>query len=386
MKWFDNFKIGTKLIAAFIILALIGGLVGTMKSLLFGAGAGVLLVIAFGFVISRVIGRPIRNLASAIDRLALGDMNVSIEAITGDELGMLSKSFKNVIENIKDASIAAEKVASGDMTVEVKVKSENDLLGKGLNSMLDTIRNLLLETENLTKAIQDGKLDARGNAARYKGAWNELVSGINGLIDAFAAPINVTAEYVERIGKGDIPPRITDEYKGDFNEIKSSLNNCIGNVNALVVDANMLAEAAVQGNLATRADASKHSGDYRKIVEGVNNTMSSIVAHLDSMPVPAFIADRDFGVRYMNAVGASLTGLSQQAVIGTKCYDHFKTPHCRTDKCALGQCMQRGHSVTAETDAHPLGKDLDISYTGVPVKDTEGAIIGALEVVTDLTA
>ncbi|MGO8944151.1 MAG: HAMP domain-containing protein, partial [Syntrophobacteraceae bacterium] len=290
MKWFDNFKIGTKLIAAFIILALIGGLVGTMKSLLFGAGAGVLLVIAFGFVISRVIGRPIRNLASAIDRLALGDMNVSIEAITGDELGMLSKSFKNVIENIKDASIAAEKVASGDMTVEVKVKSENDLLGKGLNSMLDTIRNLLLETENLTKAIQDGKLDARGNAARYKGAWNELVSGINGLIDAFAAPINVTAEYVERIGKGDIPPRITDEYKGDFNEIKSSLNNCIGNVNALVVDANMLAEAAVQGNLATRADASKHSGDYRKIVEGVNNTMSSIVAHLDSMPVPAFIA------------------------------------------------------------------------------------------------
>ncbi len=392
MKWFYNLKIGTKLMGAFIVVAMIGGLVGytgagaAIKFLLSVAGAGLLLTVVFGFFISRVISRPIQNLASAADNLALGDVNVSIEATSRDEVGMLSQSFKKVIENIKDASIAAEKVASGDMTVEVKVKSENDLLGKGLNSMLDTIRNLLSETENLTKAIQDGKLDARGNATMYKGAWNELVSGINGLIDAFAAPINVTAEYVERIGKGDIPPKITDEYKGDFNEIKNSLNNCIGNVNALVVDANMLAEAAVQGNLATRADASKHSGDYRKIVEGVNNTMSSIVAHLDSMPVPAFIADRDFSIRYMNAVGASLTGLSQQAVIGTKCYDHFKTPHCRTDRCALGQCMQRGHSVTAETDAHPLGKDLDISYTGVPVKDTEGVIIGALEVVTDLTA
>ena len=55
----------------------------------------------------------------------------------------------------------------------------------------------------------------------------------------------------------------------------------------------------------TRADASKHSGDYRKIVEGVNNTMSAIVAHLNSMPVPAFIVNRDFSILYMNAVGAS---------------------------------------------------------------------------------
>ncbi len=392
MKWFYNLKIGTKLIAAFIVVVLIGGLVGyiganaAIKFLLLVAGAGLLLTIVFGLYISRIISRPIRDLASAVDKLALGDVNVSIDATFRDEVGMLSESFKNVIENIKDASMAAEKVAAGDMKVELKVRSENDLLGKGFNSMLDTIRNLLSETESLTQATQDGKLDTRGNAAMYKGAWNELVKGINNLIDAFVAPINVTAEYVDRISKGDMPPKITDAYKGDFNEIKNNLNSCIDAVNALVADADMLAQAAVEGKLATRADATKHQGDFRKIVEGVNNTMNSIVAHLDSMPVPAFIADRDFTVRYMNAVGASLTGLSQQAVIGTKCYDHFKTPHCRTDKCATGQCMQRGHSVTAETDAHPQGMDLDISYTGVPVKDTEGAIIGALEVVTDLTA
>ena len=35
---------------------------------------------------------------------------------------------------------------------------------------------------------------------------------------------------MDRIGKGDIPPKITDSYKGDFNEIKINLNNCIDNV------------------------------------------------------------------------------------------------------------------------------------------------------------
>ena len=48
--------------------------------------------------------------------------------------------------------------------------------------------------------------------------------------------------------------------------------------------------------------------------------------------------------------------------------------------------MRDDHPVTSETDAHPQGKDYEISYTGVPVKDTRGAIVGSLEIITDLTA
>ncbi len=374
MNWFYNLKIGTKLIAAFIVVVLIGGLAGyiganaAIQSLLAVAGAGILLAIVLGFYISRVIGRPIRNLASAVDKLALGDVNVSIETTARDEVGMLSQSFKNVIENIKDASMAAEKVAAGDMKVELKVRSENDLLGKGLNSMLDTIRNILSETKNLTEAAQDGRLDMRGDAAMYKGAWNELAHGVNRLIDALAAPVNVTAEYLGRISRGDIPPKITDEYKGDFNKIKNNLNSCIDglgglvecnavlkrmavndhtrkvegeyaglfasvseatnqvrdrllaitgvftnlcmgdtanlamyeklgkrsdedvilpmaikcmqNINLLIEDMSVLSKAAVEGDLAKRADAGRHNGGYRKIVEGVNDTLDAVVGPL----------------------------------------------------------------------------------------------------------
>ncbi len=51
-------------------------------------------------------------------------------------------------------------------------------------------------------------------------------------------------------------------------------------MNALVADANMLAQAAADGELATRADASKHQGDFRKVVDGVNNTLDTVVAPL----------------------------------------------------------------------------------------------------------
>jgi len=85
------------------------------------------------------------------------------------------------------------------------------------------------------------------------------------------------AEYVDRISKGDIPPVITDEYKGDFNEIKNNLNQCIGAIKELITDTNTLVQAAVDGDLSARADDSKHQGDYRKIVKGINDLLEVIV-------------------------------------------------------------------------------------------------------------
>ena len=93
--------------------------------------------------------------------------------------------------------------------------------------------------------------------------------------------MNVAANYVDRISKGDIPAKITDTYNGDFNTIKNNLNTCIDAVNALVADAKMLAKAAVEGKLATRADATKHQGDYRKIVQGVNDTLDAVIGPLN---------------------------------------------------------------------------------------------------------
>lgn len=138
---------------------------------------------------------------------------------------------------------------------------------------------------------------------------------MNDTLDAVIGPLNVAADYVARISIGDIPPVITENYNGDFNTIKNNLNVCIeasnqqaaaakgisqGDltavvkirsendvmakslvdvikaVNALVIDANLLSKAAVEGELHVRAEASKHLGDFRKVVEGLNSVMVAV--------------------------------------------------------------------------------------------------------------
>ena len=128
---------------------------------------------------------------------------------------------------------------------------------------------MLADAAMLSKAAVEGKLAVRADASKHQGDFRKIVEGVNETLDAVIGPLNVAAEYVDRISKGDIPPKITDSYNGDFNEIKNNLNICIDAINALVADAGVLAKAAVEGKLATRADATKHQGDFRKIVEGV---------------------------------------------------------------------------------------------------------------------
>lgn len=175
-------------------------------------------------------------------------------------------------------------VARGDFDAEINIdqKDEIGILANALTEMKGTINDVLKGTDEQIERIREGRLDTRINAEDFDGVWRELVVGINNLLDTFMAPFNMTAEHLNRISAGDIPERITAEYKGDFNRIKNNLNQCIDAVNGLVAETVMLTDATVEGRLSTRGDVTKFSGDYARILEGVNHTLDAVITPLNS--------------------------------------------------------------------------------------------------------
>jgi methyl-accepting chemotaxis protein len=103
---------------------------------------------------------------------------------------------------------------------------------------------------------------------------------MNEIMDAFERPLRMTVENVGRIGRGDIPEAIDEDYRGDFQLIQASLNQCIHAVEALVADTRMLARAGVEGRLSTRADTARHQGDFRRVVQGVNDALDAFTGPL----------------------------------------------------------------------------------------------------------
>jgi methyl-accepting chemotaxis protein len=228
--------------------------------------------------------------------IALANQGKTAEALAllrGDA-AVSSRNEQNVLEKMMAQKITQAKKIADDNT---KIANTSTLimiilsiagflfaivLGIFIGRTIGNIINgLLTEIKNLVAAAVGGKLATRADANKINFEFRGIATGLNETLDAVIGPLNVAAEYVDRISKGDIPPKITDSYNGDFNEIKNNLNQCIDAVNNLVGDSSVLVMAAIEGKLATRADASKHQGDFRKIVAGVNDTLDAVIGPLN---------------------------------------------------------------------------------------------------------
>ena len=175
------------------------------------------------------------------------------------------------------------RISNGDLPPRItdRYEGEFDAIKSALNRCIAAVEALVADAGTLAKAGVEGRLATRADASKHQGDFRRIVQGVNDTLDAVVGPLTVAARYVDGISKGQIPAKITDRYAGDFNTIKENLNGCIDAVNRLVADAGLLAKAGVEGRLATRADASKHQGDFRKVVEGVNQTLDAVVGPLN---------------------------------------------------------------------------------------------------------
>ena len=307
-------------------------------------------------------------------------------------------NYRNIIKGVNDTldavisplNVAAEyidRIGKGDIPERITDDYNGDFneIKNNLNLCIDSVNGLIAEAGMLTNAAKEGQLDIRGDTSKFSGDYAGIVAGVNDTLDAVIGPLNVAAEYIDRIGKGDIPERITDDYYGDFNEIKNNLNLCIDSINGLVGEIHKMTEVTIKGRLDIHGNTDQFSGEYQGIIQGINQTVETLVSHIDKIPTPVMIIDKDFNIQYLNQTGANIIGLPQEQLIGQKCYTHFKTSDCQNTGCACGRSMMSGNTETSETDAHPGKHDLEIKYTGTPIRDQKGDVCGALEIVIDQT-
>ncbi|HET6436926.1 MAG TPA: methyl-accepting chemotaxis protein [Anaeromyxobacter sp.] len=253
--------------------------------------AGAALMIGFGFLLLRAIRRTVDTLAAEAaklrDAVAAGRLEVR------GEVAGLGREFRPIIQGLNETLDAFERpfrvtveyvgrIARGDIPARIEdaYQGDFDLVKTSLNDCIEAVKALLADVGLLAQAGVEGTLATRADPGRHRGDFQRIIEEMNATLDAVIGPLSAAATCVDRISRGDVPEPITAEYRGDFDLLKRNLNTCIGAIRALVVDAKGLSAGAVAGDLGTRADASRHQGDFRVIVQGVNDTIDAIVTPL----------------------------------------------------------------------------------------------------------
>ncbi|HWQ77758.1 MAG TPA: methyl-accepting chemotaxis protein [Anaerovoracaceae bacterium] len=296
----------------------------------------------------------------------------------------LEKEITVPVEELVEVST---KLSRGETDITITYDKENELgvLATSMKGIVTALNNLIGEADSLTRSAVEGDLESRGDAEKFEGSYREIIQGVNNTLDALINPLKTAAGYMEQISKGQIPEMITEEARGEFNDINNSINTCIDAVNRLVEDTGDLVHAAIHGKLHQRAESSLHGGDFAKIINGVNKTIDTLVGHIDALPSPVMILNSDFEIQFVNKAGADAVGLSQEELAGTRCDDNFHIDGFNTENCACLKAMTQGEMAVGETSARLGEKELEISYTGIPLTDENEEIIGVLELIIDQT-
>jgi methyl-accepting chemotaxis protein len=252
----------------------------TRNSILSFIVIGVLLALGLGLLISRTISVPVQKMVTAADKLALGIVDLELPAENQSEIGRLVKSFKAVAETIRDRSDAAQKMAGGNLSVQVQPKSERDVLAVSLKKCLEVLNRLMSEMSHMSKEHDTGDIDVHIEDEKFEGDFKKVAIGINNMVGGHIQVKKKAMACIAEFGKGNFEAPL-EKFPGKKAFINDTIEQVRVNLRALIEDANLLVAAAIEGRLSTRADANRHHGDFRKIVDGVNETLNTIVGPLN---------------------------------------------------------------------------------------------------------
>ncbi|HWR39447.1 MAG TPA: methyl-accepting chemotaxis protein [Patescibacteria group bacterium] len=257
---------------------------------------GIILVIAvtvaifLGIFISRIISKPVNTLVAAADRLAVGDVNVHVVAATKDEIGTLMQSFGKMVDSIQQQARAAEKIASGDMSVNVEIRSDNDLLGINLNKCINNIKQLVTDANMLSTAAVEGNLTARADASKHGGDYRRIMEGINQTLEMVIAPVAEASAVLQEMAGGNLQLRVEGDYRGDHAVLKNAMNQTLDALTRAFGDIKHVAEQVAAGSQQIAASGevlSQGSTEQASSIEEVTAAITQMAAQTKQNAVNA---------------------------------------------------------------------------------------------------
>ena len=169
-------------------------------------------------------------------------------------------------------------LGDGDFLVQIQqYPGKKAEINKNLDRLKGKLKGLLDSVKWVTNEHLQGNIDMSMYADMFKGGFNELAIAINQIV---AGQIELTEKAlacVKEFGEGNFDAPL-EKFPGKKAFVNEAIEQVRSNLKALNEDAQMLANAARQGRVSVRVDAARHLGDYRKIVDGMNETLGMIVS------------------------------------------------------------------------------------------------------------
>ena len=157
------------------------------------AVVSIVVMAAIGYLLSQNIANGVNAVARALQKIATGDLTAQVKVASTDEIGQMSQYYGEMQGYLTEKASVADSIAEGDISVEVSAKSERDTLGNAFVQMVTSQRERAAVAEQI--AAGDLTIDT-GNVSEK----DVLGKAFELMVDT----LRERAKLAEQIAAGDL--------------------------------------------------------------------------------------------------------------------------------------------------------------------------------------
>ncbi len=198
-----------------------------------------------------------------------------------DSVNSMASNLTLQVRNIAQVTTG---VAKGDLTTKITVDARGEIqeLKSTINTMVDQLGSFASEVTRVAREVgTEGKLGGQAEVRGVGGVWKDLTDSVNFMASNLTNQVRNIAEVTTAVANGDLSTKITVEARGEFQELKSTINVMVDQLNAFGSEVTRVArEVGTEGKLGGQAEVRGVGGVWKDLTENVNSMASNLTAQV----------------------------------------------------------------------------------------------------------
>ena len=233
---------------------------------------------------NQALGTELERVSRVVGKEGKLSQRVSFKG-TDQVWGDCIESVNGLIEDLVRPSNEMQRVigavADGDLSKKVSVDVQGEMLElkNTINGMVDQLNGFISEVTRVAREVgTEGKL---GQAAAYTievgGVWKELTDNVNLMAGNLTGQVRDIAEVTTAVANGDLSKKITADVRGEFLELKNTVNAMVDQLNRFAGEVTRVArEVGVEGKLGGQAQSQEVAGVWKDLTDDVNQLAANL--------------------------------------------------------------------------------------------------------------